>query len=151
MKKNDEIVCHPNGLQICFLSTVTFTLAQDEEIFNDLLWSDPADDDSKCVDPRSGFGENVARGAGVVFGNKAVDAFSARMNVGVILRGHQQCAHGVKVAKAARVLTIHSATDTSNFRYTGCAFVNRDGLVSVLVGPNQPSVPQTLQKRLSWV
>eukprot|EP01013_Petalomonas_cantuscygni_P042930 TRINITY_DN779_c0_g1_i1.p1 TRINITY_DN779_c0_g1~~TRINITY_DN779_c0_g1_i1.p1 ORF type:complete len:478 (+),score=99.56 TRINITY_DN779_c0_g1_i1:88-1521(+) len=84
-------------------------------ITNDLLWSDPAEDEHDPEFPLNeyGFGANPRGPGTIAFGSKAVDHWLQSTGFQYVFRAHQEKGHGLRLSKAARVVTIFS---TSNYQ-----------------------------------
>ena len=94
------------------------------EVFEDLLWADPADDVFEEDLDTDGFGDSL-RGCSVMYGTKAVDAFLERNSFALILRAHQMKSCGFNVSKSGKVITVFSSShyDAEEENYAGVAFV----------------------------
>ena len=99
------------------------------QIVTDMLWSDP----SKKVET---YIDNEDRGYGYVYGSKATEEFMERLNIKMIVRGHEVVDDGFKIhfADKAPVVTIFSAPnycgDEGN---TGAAMrLEKDGSYSLI-------------------
>jgi protein phosphatase len=71
-----------------------------EAVLEDLLWSDP-DEDLQGVSASP-------RGAGVLFGKNVTDETLAKLNVKVLIRGHEPSNVGYKINHNGKVLTLFS-------------------------------------------
>lgn len=71
-----------------------------QEFLEELLWSDP-DDTVKNV-------ASSPRGAGKIFGKSVTERVLAKLNVKVMMRGHEPCSEGFKLNHAGKVLTLFS-------------------------------------------
>jgi len=82
-------------------------------LFSDILWSDPVDDDLGECDPI--FKENPTRGSSFMFGKDAVKVFLKKNKLISIIRGHECMLEGYKFHKWDKnsdfplVITIFSA------------------------------------------
>jgi len=73
---------------------------EEAEALEDILWSDPIEDDG-CWYPSY-------RGAGKLWGRCITDILQKRLGIEMILRGHEPCHSGFKFNHDRRVLTIFS-------------------------------------------
>ncbi|ESL06988.1 serine/threonine protein phosphatase-like protein [Trypanosoma rangeli SC58] len=117
----------------------------------DLMWSDPTStdpgDEDDGTDPTAciaagsghvalnewGFGVNK-RGSNVLtFSVKAVDTFLQAHQYSMLFRAHQEKAHGLRVSKSRKVLTIFSSSNyLGHGNGAGCALVNADGEIQLV-------------------
>ncbi|RNE98810.1 putative serine/threonine protein phosphatase-like protein [Trypanosoma rangeli] len=117
----------------------------------DLMWSDPTStdpgdenddtDSTACIAAGSGhvdinewgFGVNK-RGSNVLtFSAKAVDTFLQAHQYSMLFRAHQEKAHGLRVSKSRKVLTIFSSSNyLGHGNGAGCALVNADGEIQLI-------------------
>ena len=83
-------------------------------IVDDLLWSDPIDDDIEYIPS--------TRGVGLAFGHKATEKFLQTMHFDRIIRAHQPASKGIDYKHDSKVLTVFSS---SNYNMTGniCGYV----------------------------
>jgi len=96
--------------------------ARFKEIFDDLLWADPAPEEVDLDE--NGFGPSV-RGISVSYGTAAVDTFLEATGCSVILRAHEVQARGFNVCKGGRVITIFTSSYyDDNRNMAGAAFVS---------------------------
>eukprot|EP01013_Petalomonas_cantuscygni_P016856 TRINITY_DN33914_c0_g1_i1.p1 TRINITY_DN33914_c0_g1~~TRINITY_DN33914_c0_g1_i1.p1 ORF type:complete len:558 (-),score=108.91 TRINITY_DN33914_c0_g1_i1:222-1895(-) len=117
------------------------------QITNDLLWSDPAEDeDAEATLDEFGFGENP-RGPGTIsFGARAVDTFLENTGFDLIFRAHQEKCEGLKLAKSGRVVTIFSTSDYSGHNNgAGIVFVSRDRIRMIIKRPYREPPPPIRQ------
>jgi protein phosphatase len=82
-----------------------------QEFLEDLLWSDPADT-FQGVYPSS-------RGAGKLFGKNVTERVLAKLNVKVLIRGHEPCEEGFKINHDGKVLTLFSRKGVPYFNGHG--------------------------------
>ncbi|MBT0158701.1 serine/threonine protein phosphatase [Candidatus Bathyarchaeota archaeon A05DMB-2] len=83
----------------------------EKRLLEDLLWSDP----SEAV-------QDVAfspRGAGQLFGKKITTQVLEKLNVKVLIRGHEPCEEGVRINHDGRVLTLFSMKGAPYFNECG--------------------------------
>jgi hypothetical protein len=100
----------------------------------DFLWADPTLEDSEVVVDEWGFGRSNRGQAVVSFTAKAVDTFLNAHNCDMLFRAHQEKAHGIRVSKSSRVLTIFSSSNyLGHGNGAGCAVVFADGSVKLVV------------------
>jgi hypothetical protein len=94
------------------------------EIFEDLLWADPADEVFEEDLDGNGFADSL-RGTSVMYGTKAIDDFLESGSFGLIMRAHQMKSCGFNVSKSGKVITVFSSShyDTEEENYAGVAFV----------------------------
>jgi protein phosphatase len=98
------------------LSTVddlayAYSLHPERSLLEELLWSDP----NETV-------EGVAaspRGAGRLFGKSITDRVLAKLNVKVLIRGHEPCEDGFKINHGGKVLTLFSRKGPPYFNAHG--------------------------------
>lgn len=92
------------GLPVHLASLEDLALANraypDSRMLEDLLWSDPADIDDEFVES--------PRGAGRLFGKSLTRRILEKLNVKVLIRGHEPCADGFKIDHDGRILTLFS-------------------------------------------
>lgn len=83
------------------------------EMTNDILWSDPAEDENDPQWPLDayGFGPNPRGPGTVAFGRAAVDHFLDSTGYQFMFRAHQEKADGLRLSKSARVLTVFSSSN----------------------------------------
>jgi diadenosine tetraphosphatase ApaH/serine/threonine PP2A family protein phosphatase/Ca2+-binding EF-hand superfamily protein len=97
---------------------------EEDEMFQDLMWSDPWDND--------GWKESE-RGAGVLFGPDVTEEFVKNNGLSLVIRSHEECIKGYEEHHGGKLVTVFSASnydgpDTNNGAYV------------ILVGDNpQPS------------
>eukprot|EP00996_Jenningsia_fusiforme_P002503 NODE_332_length_2443_cov_14.588972_g307_i0.p1 GENE.NODE_332_length_2443_cov_14.588972_g307_i0~~NODE_332_length_2443_cov_14.588972_g307_i0.p1 ORF type:complete len:571 (+),score=59.06 NODE_332_length_2443_cov_14.588972_g307_i0:69-1715(+) len=91
----------------------------------DLLWSDPAEDESTL--DQFGFGPNARGPNTVTFGRKAIETLLANHGFEFIIRAHELQRHGLRVAKNARVLTVFTSSGY-------CGGDNASGVVFIANG-----------------
>ena len=97
----------------------------------DILWSDPA-----CANMEYA---PSPRGMGCLFGQRAVDSFLERNQIGMIIRGHQCTKHGVIYGSRRKVLTVFSSSCYSKESNYG-AFIHIDDdcrVRAMKIEPNQ--------------
>jgi diadenosine tetraphosphatase ApaH/serine/threonine PP2A family protein phosphatase len=83
----------------------------EQDFLEDLLWSDP-DDTFQDVYPSS-------RGAGNFFGKNITEKVLAKLNVKVLIRGHEPCEEGFKINHEGKVLTLFSRKGAPYFNEHG--------------------------------
>ena len=100
----------------------------------DFMWADPTlEDDAANVDPW-GFGRSTRGQTVVSFTAKAVDTFLAAHGFDMLFRAHQEKAHGIRLSKSSRVLTIFSSSNyLGHGNGAGCAAVATTGDVRLVV------------------
>ena len=102
----------------------------------DLMWSDPTTEDTNLNE--WGFGINTRGNTVVSFSAKAVDTFLQAYQYSMLFRAHQEKAHGIRLSKSNKVLTIFS---TSNYlghgNGAGCVVVSPCGEVQIVVKASQ--------------
>jgi protein phosphatase len=84
---------------------------QKEAVLEDLLWSDPRED-------VAGFSVSP-RGAGKLFCKKITDEVLARLNVKILIRGHEASSVGFKIDHDGKVLTLFSRKGAPYFNRYG--------------------------------
>lgn len=72
---------------------------RNEGLLEDLLWSDPTENQRFSVSPR---------GAGKLFSNAVTEAVLGKLGVKVLIRGHEACGEGFKINHEGKVLTLFS-------------------------------------------
>ena len=101
----------------------------------DLLWSDPTTDDTPMSSINEwGFATN-SRGSNVVtFSQKAVESFLSAYKYSMLIRAHQEKAHGIRLSKSQKVLTVFSSSNyLGHGNGAGCVVVTQFGDVHLLV------------------
>jgi len=88
-----------------------------ERFLEEVLWSDP----SEMVEEVSA----SPRGAGRLFGEKVTSEFLRRLNVKILIRGHEPCEEGFKINHGGKVLTLFSRKGQPYFNLCG-AYLNVD-------------------------
>ncbi|CCW70272.1 unnamed protein product [Phytomonas sp. Hart1] len=76
---------------------------EEDEIFQDLLWSDPVED---ITDWRES-----PRGAGVEFGVKVTNSFLETNNLKLVVRSHEECVSGYQELHDKKLFTVFSASN----------------------------------------
>jgi len=94
------------------------------EIFEDLLWADPADEVFEEDLDHNGFGISL-RGISVMYGTRAVDKFLQTYDMSLIMRAHQMKSCGFNVSKNGKVVTVFSSShyNSQEDNFAGVAFV----------------------------
>jgi len=82
-----------------------------QEFLEELLWSDP-DDTIKDV-------ATSPRGAGKLFGKNVTENVLTKLNVKVLIRGHEPCSEGFRLNHEGKVLTLFSRKGTPYFNAHG--------------------------------
>ena len=72
----------------------------EKEFLEDLLWSDPNDMVRDVL--------HSPRGAGKLFGTNVTKQVLRKLNVKILIRGHEQCEEGFKINQDGKVLTLFS-------------------------------------------
>jgi hypothetical protein len=101
----------------------------------DLMWSDPTTDDTPASAVNEwGFATN-SRGSNVVtFSQKAVETFLSAYKYSMLIRAHQEKAHGIRLSKSHKVLTVFSSSNyLGHGNGAGCVVVTQFGDVHLLV------------------
>jgi len=103
------------------------------EIFDDLLWSDPAEEDMEDELDAYGFGPSI-RGVSVTYSAKAVNTFLSRNGFTRIMRAHQMKPCGFSVSQNGKVVTVFSSShygspDEDNF--AGVAYVTPESIRAI--------------------
>jgi len=83
----------------------------EQEFLEDLLWSDP-DDTVQDVSPSP-------RGAGKLFGKSVTEKVLRKLNVKILIRGHEPSAEGFKLNHDGKVLTLFSRKGYPYFNSRG--------------------------------
>jgi hypothetical protein len=101
----------------------------------DLLWSDPTTDDTPASAINEwGFATN-SRGSNVVtFSQQAVETFLSAHRYAMLIRAHQEKAHGIRLSKSQKVLTVFSSSNyLGHGNGAGCVVVTQFGDVHLIV------------------
>jgi len=80
-------------------------------LFEEILWSDP-DEMVQGTAPSP-------RGAGTLFGKSVTDKVLAKLNVKVLIRGHEPCEEGYMISHGGKVLTLFSRKGPPYFNAHG--------------------------------
>lgn len=110
-----------------------------KQVAIDCLWSDPASEDQEAYLDEWGFGESSRGGGAACFGMKAITDFLDINNLSFLIRAHEAHAHGVSVAKAAKVLTVFSTSQDHNqgvHAMAGCVLVDVDNIQVITRSPS---------------
>ncbi|EPY25593.1 protein phosphatase [Strigomonas culicis] len=95
-----------------------YTQPEEDEIFQDMLWSDPVED-------ITGWRESQ-RGAGVEFGRDVTEEFLKNNDMTLVVRSHEECLSGYEEFHNKKLITVFSASNydgpDSNFGAT-CIFI----------------------------
>ncbi len=83
----------------------------ENEFLEDLLWSDP-DDRVQGVSPSP-------RGAGILFGKNVTEKVLRKLDVKILVRGHEPCGEGFKLNHDGKVLTLFSRKGAPYFNSHG--------------------------------
>ena len=83
----------------------------EQDILEDLLWSDPNDMVKTVL--------NSPRGAGKLFGKSVTETVLNKLCVKVLIRGHEQCQEGFKLNHGGKVLTLFSRKGAPYFNTYG--------------------------------
>lgn len=97
------------------------TQPEEDEIFQDLLWSDP-------VEEIDGWRESM-RGAGVEFGCKVTEEFLQNNKLDLVVRSHEECTRGYMEHHNRKLITVFSASNYSgpeSNHGSCCTFVGQD-------------------------
>jgi protein phosphatase len=84
---------------------------RNEALLEDLLWSDP-DEDVQGV-------ASSPRGAGKLFGKKVTEEVLRKLNVKILIRGHEACDAGFKINHNGKILTLFSRKGAPYFNQSG--------------------------------
>lgn len=110
---NEQIFCVHGGLSpltqsILDISSISLPIVSYEKLpqVSDLVWSDPTNDFLDFV-PSD-------RGAGVLFGKRAVEQFLQNSNLSLLVRGHQCISTGVHAFAGTLGITIFSSSKYVN-------------------------------------
>jgi len=82
-----------------------------QEFLEELLWSDPDDTVTNVA--------TSPRGAGKLFGKSVTENVLAKLNVKVLIRGHEPCSEGFRLNHEGKVLTLFSRKGTPYFNAHG--------------------------------
>lgn len=129
-------VPHVSGLTTVSYANETNVTKQ---VAIDCLWSDPASEDQETCLDQWGFGESSRGGGAACFGMKAITDFLDTNNLSFIIRAHEAHAHGVSIAKAAKVLTVFSTSQDHNqgsHAMAGCVLVDVDNIQVITRSPS---------------
>uniref|UniRef100_A0A0K0EEN4 Serine/threonine-protein phosphatase n=1 Tax=Strongyloides stercoralis TaxID=6248 RepID=A0A0K0EEN4_STRER len=90
----------------------------------DLLWADP-DKAVKLYEP------NTARGVSSLFGQDALVQFCKKLNIDLVIRGHQVCQTGFDVLFEGHLITVFSASDYDEElkNLAGVIFIDKNSYV----------------------
>ena len=83
----------------------------EQEFLEDLLWSDPNDMVKEVL--------YSPRGAGKLFGKNVTEKVLRKLNVKILIRGHEPCEEGFKLNHDGKVLTLFSRKGTPYFNEHG--------------------------------
>jgi diadenosine tetraphosphatase ApaH/serine/threonine PP2A family protein phosphatase len=83
----------------------------EQEFLEDLLWSDPNDMVKEVL--------YSPRGAGKLFGKKVTENALKKLNVKILIRGHEPCEEGFKLNHDGKVLTLFSRKGAPYFNAYG--------------------------------
>jgi len=83
----------------------------EQEFLEDLLWSDPNDTVRDVL--------HSPRGAGKLFGKNVTEKILKKLNVDVLIRGHEPCEEGFKLNHDGKVLTLFSRRGEPYFNAYG--------------------------------
>jgi diadenosine tetraphosphatase ApaH/serine/threonine PP2A family protein phosphatase len=83
----------------------------EKEFLEDLLWSDPNDMVKEVL--------YSPRGAGKLFGKSVTEKVLRKLNVNVLIRGHEPCQEGFKINHDGKVLTLFSRKGVPYFNEYG--------------------------------
>jgi diadenosine tetraphosphatase ApaH/serine/threonine PP2A family protein phosphatase len=82
-----------------------------QTFLEEILWSDPEEMMEKtCPSPR---------GAGKLFGKKITDEILRKLDVNILIRGHEPCEEGFKMNHDAKILTLFSRKGSPYFNTYG--------------------------------
>jgi protein phosphatase len=95
----------------------THTAHPNQSFLEDLLWSDP-NDIIKDLYPSP-------RGAGNLFGKEITDKVLKKLNVKIVIRGHEPCQDGFKIDHDGKILTLFSRKGPPYFNDYG-AYLDMD-------------------------
>jgi diadenosine tetraphosphatase ApaH/serine/threonine PP2A family protein phosphatase len=83
----------------------------EQEFLEDLLWSDPNDMVKEVL--------YSPRGAGKLFGKSVTEKVLRKLNVKILIRGHEPCEEGFKINHDGKVLTLFSRKGSPYFNEYG--------------------------------
>ncbi|MBN1245964.1 metallophosphoesterase [Candidatus Bathyarchaeota archaeon] len=83
----------------------------EKEFLEDLLWSDPNDTVKTVL--------HSPRGAGKLFGKSVSEKVLRKLNINILIRGHEQCEEGFKLNHDGKVLTLFSRKGSPYFNAHG--------------------------------
>jgi len=83
----------------------------EQEFLEDLLWSDPNDMVKEVL--------HSPRGAGKLFGKSVTEKVLRKLNVKILIRGHEPCQEGFKINHDGKVLTLFSRKGSPYFNEYG--------------------------------
>jgi diadenosine tetraphosphatase ApaH/serine/threonine PP2A family protein phosphatase len=83
----------------------------EQEFLEDLLWSDPSDMAQEVL--------YSPRGAGKLFGKNVTEKVLRKLNVKILIRGHEPCEEGFKINHDGKVLTLFSRKGAPYFNAYG--------------------------------
>jgi diadenosine tetraphosphatase ApaH/serine/threonine PP2A family protein phosphatase len=97
-----------NGIQDLANANMTHP---EKEFLEDLLWSDPNDMVQEVL--------YSPRGAGKLFGKSVTEKVLRKLNVKILIRGHEPCEEGFKFNHGGKVLTLFSRRGAPYFNVYG--------------------------------
>jgi diadenosine tetraphosphatase ApaH/serine/threonine PP2A family protein phosphatase len=100
----------PNIISIQDLANANMTHPE-QEFLEDLLWSDPNDMVKEVL--------YSPRGAGKLFGKSVTEKVLRKLNVNILIRGHEPCEEGFKLNHDGKVLTLFSRKGAPYFNAYG--------------------------------
>uniref|UniRef100_A0A0N5BB34 Serine/threonine-protein phosphatase n=1 Tax=Strongyloides papillosus TaxID=174720 RepID=A0A0N5BB34_STREA len=94
----------------------------------DLLWADPDDTITDVT-----FNNN--RGVSIKFGNNALDSFCSRLNLDLIIRGHQVCPIGFALFNNGKLITVFSASDYDEDmkNLAGVVYITKTSIIPISI------------------
>jgi protein phosphatase len=101
----------PKGLKTIEELAYAHTLHPKRSLLEEILWSDPDESVEEAT--------ASPRGAGNLFDRNTTDRILARLNVKILIRGHEPCEDGFKINHGGKVLTLFSRKGPPYFNEYG--------------------------------
>ena len=109
-----------------------------QQVALDMLWADPAADESEGQLGPDGFGPGLRGGDTVQYGNTAIEEFLDGNGLQLIVRAHQAITTGIGICKSARVFTVFSTSKDHGCGATatcGCLLVENGRVLPIMRAP----------------
>ena len=131
----DKILCVHGGItpklkSMDDIDKLTLPIETLPPLVDDLLWSDPVDDDIEYIPS--------TRGVGLAFGPKATEQFLETLHFNLIIRAHQPAMAGVEYKHHSKVITVFSSSNYNDFGNV-CGYLTvSPGLDAKVLDPIHP-------------